>query len=293
MLKKTLTISLIIAAGLLAFFYIRPHLVDLSETGQNAPVDFSELPPTTSPARIEDLEQELAEPDMPLIPTSTPSETAVKKNEAVQDAVATTTAPKPQKTEPEKILLPVPFTPQAPFGNWDDPRQQDGCEEAAALMAYYWAAGKDLSREKALAEIQAISDFEQKEYGGYHDTSVADTIERIFKGYFQYDKADAEYDISKADIVAELEDGNLVIVPTNGQLLGNPFYTPPGPERHNLVLRGYDPEKDEFITNDPGTKRGEKYHYKATIVIDAIVDYPTGNHAPLETKRKAMIVVSK
>ena len=38
--------------------------------------------------------------------------------------------------EPKRfVLLNVPFTSQAPFGEWSDPRHQDGCEEAAALMA--------------------------------------------------------------------------------------------------------------------------------------------------------------
>ena len=38
----------------------------------------------------------------------------------------------------QPTLIPdVPFTPQAPLGNWEDERQQAGCEEAAALMATF------------------------------------------------------------------------------------------------------------------------------------------------------------
>ena len=40
----------------------------------------------------------------------------------------------------------VPFTSQAPSGQWDNPVYQDGCEEAAALMAVYWAEGKILNK---------------------------------------------------------------------------------------------------------------------------------------------------
>jgi hypothetical protein len=189
------------------------------------------------------------------------------------------------------ILLQVPFTPQAPFGDWEDQRQQDGCEEAAALMAVRWAQGRNLSREEALSEIIAISDYEEKKFGSYSDTDAEDTIARIFIGYFGYTEAEAAYDIDEESIITELEKGNVVIVPANGRKLKNPFYTPPGPDRHNLLIRGYDRDTDEFITNDPGTKRGEGYRYRSGIVIDAIVDYPTGDHLPIKEERKAMIVV--
>ena len=68
---------------------------------------------------------------------------------------------------------------------------------------------------------------------------------------------------------------------------------PPGPERHNLVIRGYDPTNGEFITNDNGTKRGEAYRYKSDVLISAIRDYPTGDRNPITEIRRAMIVVRK
>lgn len=40
------------------------------------------------------------------------------------------------------ILYDVPFAAQAPFGEWSDKRQQDGCEEVSALMAVKWAGEK-------------------------------------------------------------------------------------------------------------------------------------------------------
>src|SRR3989344_3566435 len=38
------------------------------------------------------------------------------------------------RPSPDKILLEVPFTSQAPRANWAEPRFQDGCEEAAGIM---------------------------------------------------------------------------------------------------------------------------------------------------------------
>ena len=85
----------------------------------------------------------------------------------------------------------------------------------------------------------------------------------------------------------------MVLVPTNGQALGNPYYRPPGPERHYLVIKGYDSRTEEFITNDPGTKRGQDYRYKQDVLFKAIRDYSSGYHEPIKDIRKVMIVVEK
>lgn len=205
-------------------------------------------------------------------------------------------SPMPKKPDQEissGISHDVPFVSQAPTGRWDDPRQQDGCEEAASYMAVLWARSEKppSTAIETERELLKISDWEQENFGNYHDTSTADTIERIFKGYFNYDNVHAVYDVTADDIKEELVSGNVVVVLANGQKLGNPYFTPPGPDRHALVIRGYDPKTDEFITNDNGTKRGDGYRYKTSVLMGAIVDYPTGDHIPIENEVKAMIVV--
>lgn len=185
----------------------------------------------------------------------------------------------------------APFIVQAPLGNWADPRQQNGCEEAAALMAVYWTKGRTLLPADAEKALRTLSDYELKTYGEYRDTSARDTAERLFKGYFQYDSVEVIHDIRAADIKKELEKGNVVIVPVNGRLLKNPYYTPPGPRQHMIVVKGYDTATKEFITNDPGTKRGENFRYDESILENALRDYPTGFHEPIREMNKAMIVV--
>lgn len=195
---------------------------------------------------------------------------------------------------PAKTLHIVPFISQAPTGKWFDARFQDGCEEASVLMAMRWVQGKGLTAVEAEKEIVAMSDYEQKTFGNFHDTSAHDTLEHLVKMYFEHSNAEVRYDISADDIRLELEFGSVVIVPADGRLLGNPYYTPPGPEHHMLVVIGYDPAMDEFITNDPGTRRGEGFRYDAGVFETAIRDYPTGNHEPfLQDRRTAMIVVRK
>jgi len=193
----------------------------------------------------------------------------------------------------ENYLLDIPFICQAPYAEWDNSIFQDGCEEAASLMAVYWALDKKLDKNIAQEEIIAMADYQKKEFGQAQDTSSEDTNKRLIKGYFGYNDAEVRRNININDIIEEIKKGNAVIVPANGQLLGNPYFTQPGPERHNLLIRGYNEKTKEFITNDPGTKRGEEYHYNQDILYNAIRDYPTGYHEPIEGIEKLMIVIEK
>lgn len=191
------------------------------------------------------------------------------------------------------IWQEVPFTSQAPNGNWQDERQQDACEETAALMAVKWARGEKIDRQKIEKEIIAIAEFEKKKYKNFKDTSAFDTAERIIKGYYGYKNIEVRENITASDIVNELVKNNLVIIPTNGRKLKNPYYTYPGPERHNLLIIGYDFSKKEFITNDPGTRRGKNYKYNEKIIEKAMRDYPTGYHLPIKELKKRIIIIKK
>lgn len=239
------------------------------------------------------------------IETTLPNKTTTPRNYynlPSQPAVAVKDIPTPAVpsaiavAEPpigSEIILNVPFTSQAPSANWQDLRQQDGCEEASALMAVLWAEGRMLTPAEAEQEIIAISEYELATYGEYRETSVQDTAERILKGYFKYNNFEIKYNITAGDIKKELDRGRAVVVPLDGQKLINQYYTPPGPRDHMLVIQGYDPATSEFITNDPGTKRGEKFRYKEADLENALRDYPTGNHEPILQIVKAMISIDR
>ena len=190
------------------------------------------------------------------------------------------------------VLLEVPFFCQAPLANWSDPRQQDGCEEASLLMAHLWLTGENMSAEEAEPEIIAISEWERAKYGGYADRSIADTAV-LFEHYYGHRNWAIRRSITVDDIKGELAAGNLVIVPTNGRLLANPFFTTPGPITHMLLIIGYDDETGEFVTNDCGTRRGKGFRYPYERLLNAIYDYPTGNHAPYAPSPTVMLVVKR
>jgi len=190
-------------------------------------------------------------------------------------------------------ILKVPFTVQAPYGDWKNDIYQDGCEEASVLMAIYWINGKELTKVVADEKIVAMAEWQENKYGCAVDTSTKDTVKRLFNEYFGYKKVETKTVEKVNDLINEIKQGRLIIVPTNGQLLGNPYYTSPGPLRHNLVVYGYDKVTDEFIVNDPGTKRGGAYRYSSKILFEAIRDYSTGCHIDILKDKKVMIVVKK
>jgi len=147
-----------------------------------------------------------------------------------------------------------------------------------------------IDKDYAKGEIERIWEWEVENYGEARDTSAEDTAERLIGGYFGYKAYRIQRLASSQEIKAELAAGRVVIVPADGRGL-NPNYTAPGPERHMILIRGYDDETGEFITNDAGTRKGEKYRYEYEKLFNAIRDYPTGNHVPIIGREKKMIVV--
>ncbi len=216
-----------------------------------------------------------------LTPTPTPTPTP-------------TTAPTPIPLDISVFNNDVPFTVQAPLGEWGDPKQQDACEEAAILMGVKWARNETIdSPQQAKDEIIKIADYQIEKYGDSRDTSSLDSVERIAKGYFNFQKVDFKENITAMDIIRELQNGNLVITPMNGQAMNNPHFTAPGPERHMVLIIGYDLNSKEFITNDAGIAPGKDYRYPIDVFYNAIRDYQTGYHIPIEGELKNMIVIRR
>ena len=187
---------------------------------------------------------------------------------------------------PEKILIDVPFTSQAPFGKWDA-YHEEACEEASLLMLAYFMQNKKLTPAVAEKEIQALIDYEIKNYGSYTD-STAEEVVRLGEEYYGLKNLRVIYDFSAQDLKKYLAEGSPIIIPAAGRLLKNPNFTSPGPLYHNLVLIGY--ENDTIITNDPGTRKGAGYRYSLPLLYDAIHDF-TGNLETTTQGRKAMVVV--
>src|SRR3989344_258791 len=74
--------------------------------------------------------------------------------------------------------------------------------------------------------------------------------------------------LTESMIREQLNLGRPVIVPAAGRELGNPYFRQPGPLYHMLVIKGYTAD-GEFITNEPGTKRGADYIYDPVALLSA------------------------
>lgn len=232
--------------------------------------------------------------DLSAIPTApaTPIED-ITPTPTEETSATTTPTPTPKKTTiPKQMLIKnVPFTSQAPFGKWDAVHEET-CEEAAVLIVDKYLKGRRevvLPPAEVERDLQAMIKWEQGYFGTYLDTTIAQTA-TMAKVYSGYKNTFVEYDIDANDIKAQIAKGHPVIIPTAGRMLGNPYFTAPGPVYHFLVIIGY--TESEFITNDPGTRHGRSYHYKITTVMNAIHDW-TGKKATIKQGRKAMMILKK
>lgn len=195
-------------------------------------------------------------------------------------------------TETRPVIHRTDFIAQAPLGNWNDPRQQDGCEEAAALMAMNWSIGPvHLTPEQSEEEIRQLSDWQETTYGTFQDTSAQDTADRILSRHYNFKNFKIKRDVSTEDIKPALYAGNVVLVTVDGTKLGNPNFRSPGPARHMILVLGYDPASREFITHDPGTSHGAYWRYGEATLQSALRDYPSGNHLPVSDTRTSMVVI--
>jgi hypothetical protein len=192
------------------------------------------------------------------------------------------------------IMQQVPFTSQAPTGNWKESMFQDGCEEASMFMAVKWLKhdNSKFSSVDTVQKMQALTDWEKKRFGYAVDLAPED-VARALREFFEVseERVVVKTAVSKDDLIDALYKGAIVIVPADGKALRNPNFTAGGPDRHMLVIVGYDPETKQFVTNDPGTRKGEGYRYDEDVLYSAIRAYKTGDHEPIVGTRKAAVAV--
>lgn len=187
-----------------------------------------------------------------------------------------------------RVELEVPFTAQAPYGDWAMP-YQEACEEASLIMVAYYLSGEALTAEVAEEEILEMVAWEE-DHGYGVDVSAAEIAE-IAEAFYGL-SADVYYDeeVTLDRIRQELDNGHPVIVPAAGQVLANPNYTGEGPPYHMVVIVGYD--ENGFLVHDPGSSSGAFYLYDEATLDAALHDW-TGSKSTVETEgRRAMVVVT-
>lgn len=152
---------------------------------------------------------------------------------------------------------------------------------------FVWRAA--LTPELADFQMQIIRQFEAAVFGRWKDTSAEETA-RILRELYGFSNVATKQIESPDDIKKELSAGRLVLAPAAGRQLGNPYFTPPGPRYHMLVIRGFDDDRGVFMTNDPGTRRGEGLRYPQQTLFAAIHDLNNGDVADGE---KRVIIIAR
>lgn len=184
--------------------------------------------------------------------------------------------------------LQVPFTLQAPYSQWGTQPWEDACEEAVTLMVdRYYRGIRDTHLSKSLATnlIQHIVNLENMHFGFNKDTNASQIV-AIINNYFPWE-AHVVSDPSIEMIEQEIDAGRPVIIPFWGRGVNNPYFRDGGPDYHTAVITGYDSEKQEFITHDPGIGVGLDYRYSYATLMDAMHDFLPQNN----TKNGKKVVI--
>jgi hypothetical protein len=184
------------------------------------------------------------------------------------------------------LRIAVPFSPQAPSANWDA-LHEEACEEMSLIMAMHYWKRTPLTPEIAEQELQSLVEWEH--HNGYKDDVTMEELTNIAVMYYDASVL-LDTNVTAASIKNYLRQGRPIIVPAAGRMLGNPYFSGQGPWYHALLITGY--ENGKFITNDPGTKRGENYEYDEATLLNAIHDW-AGKKEDIAKGGKAMVVVDR
>lgn len=240
----------------------------------------SEQVEQTEPEQVIELQEQTEETDAK---TETETDLEAKKQEVIEQQQEENYLSEDVDL-PATFKLDVAFASQAPFADWGMP-YQEACEESSLIIADKYFRNQALEKQIMKDEILKVVEWEKQEFGFYESTDTEETL-KIAKEYFKLDAYITE-DVSVDRIKKELVAGHLIIPPAAGRILDNPNYTGEGPLYHMLVITGYD--RNEFITNDVGTRKGEDFKFSYENMLESIHDY---NHGDIYNGKPMMIVIT-
>lgn len=192
-----------------------------------------------------------------------------------------TTAPSAEALPPT-VLMPVPYTTQAPFGNWE--ARQHTCEEASLVMVDHYLRGDHSGApiDPAIADA-AINQITPWKPAVDLTTQQVGEVAKLHLGW-SYEVFQA----SRLNMQRQLALGRPLIVGVRTHGLGNANYPgysthyeqPAWSVSHYLVVVGYR-ASGSFVLNDPGITRGQGYDITYDQLMHAIDDldqaYPALN----------------
>ena len=190
--------------------------------------------------------------------------TRVTPNTTQQPVAVADSSPTPLPP-PAGAILPVPYTVQAPFGNWKV--HEESCEEAAVLMYRDFLQGdtrSDIPPAEADQQLRAMKSWQVTNWGAERDLTI-DRTGQLAQAYygFQYQVIAVTEDSIKRAIA----DGHPLVVPVMTHSLQNPHYGP-NTVYHELLIKGY--TANGVVSNDAGVQEGKDWFYSWSILFGAI-----------------------
>jgi hypothetical protein len=175
---------------------------------------------------------------------------------------AATPSPTPA---PAGAVLSIPYTVQAPFGNWKV--FENACEEAALLMYHDYLEGDrrdQIPPAEADVALRAMEKWQVDNWGADRDLTLEKTGQ-FAQAYYGY-----KYQVIAATreaITAQVAAGHPVIVPVMTHSLQNSHYGRTT-VYHEVLIKGYNP--DGVVTNDAGVQEGKDWFYSWSVLFGAV-----------------------
>lgn len=171
-----------------------------------------------------------------------------------------------------KHLIKTAFVPQAPEKKWDQP-WQDACEESALLTVHYYYQSLDPKTDEMVNDLNKLFEYETSQ-GWSHDVTLSQmaTVSAELWGY----QSEIIENPTILDFKKYLVKDIPIIIPSNGKTLfkENTHFKSGGPWYHNLVILGYDDDKNQFTVHDVGTQFGAYFRYSYATLMESIHDFP-------------------
>jgi hypothetical protein len=197
-------------------------------------------------------------------PTATPTP---------EPSAAPTPTPQPTPLPDSVFIKGVPYTVQAPTGNWDA-AHEEYCEAAAVLMVGRYYRGDKYPNDKippseADAAMAQIVQYERQTWPGVLDLSL-DKVGQTGNQFYNLQPTVRPATLD--NVKKAIADGNPVIIPVMthggpGNTKISPYYSA-GNVYHVIVLIGYDSQK--LYSDDAGISQGQNYPYTWDVLSAAM-----------------------